>query len=423
MHWFSIPLKYALRNVVDKAEGPLMPFVALEHIDSGTGSLMGDFEWGLAPPDQYSRFREGDILFGKLRPYLRKFWLADREGCCPTELLVLRPLPTLDPRFAYYLVQSENIVAKAQASAYGAKMPRTSWTILGRLKVRLPPLPEQRAIAAFLDRETARIDALVVKKRQLLRRLADYRTALITRVITKGPQPYAPVRDSGNRWIGEMPRHWTSCPLHRVLNPNVPLVYGILLPGPRLTEGVPYIGAGEVTSRKLKLDLLPRTTAEIAAEYPRSMMRAGELVYAIRGSFGNVEVIPPELDGVNLSRDAARIAPGSGANAPWLAYTLKSQSSQEQFTYNELGAGVTGINIRDLKRVVLPVPPLEEQAEIVEILDSRLDVLDRLVEAIGTQIDRLRTRRQTLITAAVTGQIDVRQGASYDDQDLVSLVQ
>jgi len=162
-HWASIPLKYALENVVEKAEGGPMPFVALEHIASGTGVLVDGFEWTEAPPEQYARFRPGDILFGKLRPYLRKVLLTDRNGCCPTELLVLRPQPRLDARFGYYLVQSDQVVHRAHASSYGVKMPRTSWGLLGRLVVQVPPLPEQRAIAAFLDRETRRIDELLAK--------------------------------------------------------------------------------------------------------------------------------------------------------------------------------------------------------------------------------------------------------------------
>jgi type I restriction enzyme, S subunit len=272
-----------------------------------------------------------------------------------------------------------------------------------------PPVEEQRAIAAFLDRETARIDALLAKEGRLIELLQERRAALITRSITKGLDPNVPMKDTGVEWFGEIPAHWDAKRLYRILEPTIPLSYGILLPGPRLNDGVPYIGAGDVRADRLRLELLPRTTDEIAAEYPRTRMRAGELVYAIRGSFGNVEVIPPELEGVNLSRDAARIASDSNTDSRWLMFALRSAASREQFDFKEIGATITGVNIRDLKRVWLPVPPLPEQRRIAAVLDREMVRVDALLAKVRDAIDRLKELRIALIFAAVTGKIDVRK--------------
>ena len=136
-------------------------------------------------------------------------------------------------------------------------------------------------------------------------------------------------------------------------------------------------------------------------------MRAGELVYAIRGSFGTIAQIPPDLDGVNLSRDAARIAPGRHVDARWLMYALRSHVAQEQFARREVGVAVTGINIGDLKHVLLPVPPRSDQKSIAASLDRRAALYGQTRKVIERQLVLLSDRRQALITAAVTGELEI----------------
>ena len=273
---------------------------------------------------------------------------------------------------------------------------------------RSQPIEEQRTIADFLDRETAKIDAMVATKDRLIELLQEKRTALITRAVTQGLDPNVPMKDSGVEWLGEIPAHWEVKRLQHLLDPKKPLSYGILLPGPRLDDGVPYIGAGDVAPKKLRLELLPRTTLEIAAAYPRTRMQPGELVYAIRGSFGNVEVVGEELAGVNLSRDAARIGPDKRTNFSWLAYALRSRASLGQFDVTEIGATITGVNIRDLKRTLVPVPPSGEQLAIAAHLARGIANVDALVVKVHQAIDLLREFRTAMISAAVTGKIEIR---------------
>ena len=125
-----------------------------------------------------------------------------------------------------------------------------TWSHSHRFRILRRP-DEQRAIAAFLDRETAKIDALVARKERLIELLQEKRTALITRAVTRGLDPNVPMKDSGVEWLGEIPAHWEVKKLHHLLDSRKPLSYGILLPGPRLDDGVPYIGAGDVAREKL----------------------------------------------------------------------------------------------------------------------------------------------------------------------------
>lgn len=140
----------------------------------------------------------------------------------------------------------------------------------------------------------------------------------------------------------------------------------------------------------------------------RSRLRGGDLVYAIRGSIGEVAIVPGELEGANLTQDAARIAHTPLTHGPWLLYALKSSAVFAQLEAGALGATINGVNIRDLKRAAMPVPPRAEQEQIARFLERETARLDALVAKIRDAIERLNEFRTALISAAVTGKVDVR---------------
>src|SRR6185436_14701644 len=171
----------------------------------------------------------------------------------------------------------------------------------------LPPLDEQRAIVRFLDAKTAEIDGLITKKQRLLELLAEQRSALITKAVTKGLNPNAPLKPSGFTWLGDVPVHWEVKRLDLLNDAYRPIMYGIVLPGPSVDDGVPIIKGGDVRPDRLTPVTLSKTTFEIDEAHARSRVRAGDIVYAIRGSYGDAEIVPAALMGANLTQDAARI--------------------------------------------------------------------------------------------------------------------
>ncbi len=283
---------------------------------------------------------------------------------------------------------------------------------LEELPIVEPPDDEQETIAAYLGRETARIDALVAKKEQLIELLQEKRAALITRAVTRGLDPSVPLKDSGVEWLGEILAHWEVKRLWHLTPFDRRIMYGIVLPGPHVDDGVPIVKGGDVSARRLRLDSLNRTSPEIEAGYIRSRLRKGDLVFAIRGSIGEVATVPEELEGANLTQDAARVAYTDATHGLWLLFALKSAAIFAKLEAGALGATIRGINIRDLKRASIPVPPLEEQHEIATFLDVQTERTDRLIGTIRDAIDRLKELRTTLISAAVTGKIDVRESAA-----------
>lgn len=275
-----------------------------------------------------------------------------------------------------------------------------------------PPREEQRAIAGFLDRETARIDALVAKKERLIELLQEERAALITRAVTKGLDPEVPIKDSEVAWLGAIPAHWVVKRLWYLTPSARRIMYGIVLPGPNVPNGIPIVKGGDVSPDHLRLDRLNRTTAEIEAAYVRSRLRAGDLVFAIRGSIGEVAIVPDELEGANLTQDAARISYTAETHGPWLLHALRSAPVFAQLEAGALGATIRGINIRDLKRASIAVPPLAEQRAIAEFLVRETARIDALIAKIREAIERLQELRTALISAAVTGKIDVREAVA-----------
>ncbi len=411
-HWSAKRLKFVVPARISKLDTKPdnVAYVGLEHIQSWTGRLLLETQ-PESVDSVVSSFVRGDVLFGKLRPYLAKAARPDFDGVCTSEILPLRPTPECFQSYVMYCLLNAPYIHWLDSMTYGTKMPRVSPDQVGSSRTPLPPEFEQRTIAAFLDRETAKIDGLVARKERLIELLQEKRAALITRAVTRGLDPNVPMKDSGVEWLGEIPAHWEVKRLRHLTPTDRRIMYGIVLPGPNVDVGVPIVKGGDVSPTRLKLGSLNKTTFEIESRYVRSRLQGGDLVYAIRGSIGEVEMVPDELEGANLTQDAARVAYTKATNGSWLLYALRSTVVFGQMEAGALGATIKGINIRDLKRVLVPVPPESEQIEIANFLNAEAGQFEKLSSKILAAVHHLKEFRTALISAAVTGKIDVREEA------------
>jgi len=196
-HWEIKRLKFNARLVTDKATDRTNP-VALENIEPWTGRLLPsetEFE------GEGTAFRFGDVLFGKLRPYLAKAYLAQRDGEAVGDFHVMRPVPGVAGEFFLHQILNRDVIEIIDGSTYGAKMPRVSWDFLSNMFVVTPPVDEQTKIADFVGRETAKIDALIEEQRRLIELLKEKRQAVISHAVTKGLNPAISIKDSGIEWL------------------------------------------------------------------------------------------------------------------------------------------------------------------------------------------------------------------------------
>jgi type I restriction enzyme S subunit len=274
-----------------------------------------------------------------------------------------------------------------------------------------PISEEQRSIAAFLDRETARIDALVAKKGRLVELLQEKRVAFITHVVTKGLHPNVPMKDSGVEWLGEVPAHWAIQQLRRVVRAGTTITYGIVQAGPDIEGGIPYIRTSDMSGDELPRGGYLRTAPEIDRAYRRSKVATGDLVVGIRAGVGKVLPVPEFLDGANLTQGTAKVSPGDSIHATFLLRALQAWHSQQRLQALSKGTTFKEITLDMLRRFEVALAPLPEQRAIANHLDRETARLDALVAKVREAIALLKEYRTALISAAVTGRIDVRGAA------------
>jgi type I restriction enzyme, S subunit len=402
-HWEVLPLKRRSRLLTEKTECRDNP-IALENIEGWTGRLVEtDSEFlgeGVA-------FEPGDILFGKLRPYLAKVYLAAKGGQAVGDFHVIHPFDSLHPRFLQFLLLTKEMIDLVNGSTFGAKMPRASWDFLASLHLSIPPLDEQSVIATFLDHETAKIDALIAEQQRLIELLQEKRQAVISHAVTKGLNPDAPMKNSGVEWLGEVPEHWEVC--------RVKAVSVFSTSGPRgWSERVGDVGALFVQSGDLTdvmgVDFANCKRVQVGddAEAARTKLLDGDLVVCITGAkTGNVAVCESVPESSYVNQHLCLIRPGEGVHPRFLAALLKSGCGQTYFSLAQYGLK-QGLSLEDVREARVALPPLDEQDRICQCLRGVSSRYLPLEAESQRTISLLQERRSALISAAVTGQIDVR---------------
>jgi type I restriction enzyme S subunit len=307
------------------------------------------------------------------------------------------------PGFLNYLVRSNEYTAYFKAFSSGVidSRLRIYPETFGRLFCGLPPLPEQTRIAEFLDRETAKIDGLVAEQRRLIELLKEKRQAVISHAVTRGLNPKAPLKPSGIEWLGDVPAHW------EVLKGSlIGTLFGSeQVPEESVTDegDLPFIKVGSMSSDSFTIEswdwFVDRT---VASQYHA---RNNFIVFPKRGAaifLNKVNIVDrPSLIDPNLMGWEI----GNRADASFIAYALKCRKLDELADVST----VPQINNKHIGPERFPVPPLQDQREIVAFLKTELAQLDTLTAEAQRAIDLLQERRTALISAAVTGQIDVRR--------------
>jgi type I restriction enzyme S subunit len=365
----------ALRNEKTDEASAEEDYLELEDLESNSGRILSrrnTLEVGSA----VTLFKKGDVLFGKLRPYLEKHWEAEFDGKCTGEILAFKP-QRIASRFLFYCLGSRWFIERCNALAYGAKMPRVSWpTQLSQFNLPLPPLPEQQRIAAYLNASCAVVDAAVAAKRRQRKILLALRSAIIREAVMGGVDPKAQRRDPAIPGYTNTPVHWRRGQLRYEIE----------------------IGSGDFASDKIV------DHGEFAIYGGNGVMDRtdrfnvdGETVVIGRvGAYcGNAHYV----HGKAWVSDNALVVKSRHA-AQYLCHLFNALNFNAQAN-NTAQPVITGTKI---KGTVVAVPPLAEQNAICVHLDQKLAELKQLVTSIESQIDTLASYRKSLIHECVTGQ-------------------
>lgn len=382
-----------------------------------------DFMAATATPDQLRRFalRADDVIITKDSESWTDIAVPavvaeDLPGVlCGYHLAHVRPKPACHGPFLARAFSAVGPRDQFQVAANGITRFGLGGDAIATGIFAMPPEPEQRGIAAFLDRETARIDALVAKKERLIELLQEERTALITRAVTKGLDPNVPVKDSGVEWLGEIPAHWEAKRLRHLVSrieqgwsPDCENreaeedEWGVLKAG--------CVNRGaflESEHKALPAALMPIVSLEIA-EGDLLMSRAS----GSRELVGSVAVVPKCRPRLLLCDKVFRLHPYvERADRYFLAYAMNSSVARSQIGVVLSGGSGLANNIAQevVKDLLFAQPPLPEQRAIAAFLERETARIDALVAKVRDAIDRLKELRTALISAAVTGKIDVRE--------------
>ena len=383
------------------------PYLGLEHMESWTGALLRDSSITTVEGTSLSNaFESGDVLFGKLRPYLAKVWVAKFAGQSTTECLVMKPVE-VEPRFLGYVCLSRDFIDRVDASTFGSKMPRADWDFVGNMPVPVPEVFQQRAIADYLDRETARLDALVAAKERMLDLLTEKRVALITNAVTRGLDPDVPLRDSGIPWLGDIPVHWALTRLKFVGQVQTGLALGKAHPGP--VVDYPYLRVANVQDGFLDLSEV-KTVSIPVRETQSYLLRTGDVLMTEGGDadkLGRGCVWSGAIDPC-LHQNHVFAVRMEGVAPDWLALWMSGAHAKAYLeSRSKQSTNLASISSSNLMEMPLTKPSDEEQTTVVGALDCRVRDIDRACKEVERSMVILKERRAALIAAAVTGRIDI----------------
>ena len=341
-------------------------------------------------------FYESDVLYGKLRPYLRKALVANMDGACSTEFLVLMVKKTAPCWLQQWLLTPE-VTHQIMAGCEGVKMPRADWEHVGSIEAAYPDREEQSKIMSTLDREISRIDGLIQKKKSFIELLKEKRQALITHAVTKGLDPGVKMKNSGVEWMRQVPEHWEVA--------RIKWVAGLRKERRSdLSADNTYIGLKDVeaTSGQYKpTEGNSRQTEDSTVGiFYKSDVLYGKLRPYLR------KALVADMDGACSTEFLVLMA--NKASPCWLQQWLLTPEVTHQIMAGCGGAKMPRADWEHVGSIEAAYPDREEQSKIISTLDRETSRIDVIMKTTERSIALLKERRSAFITAAVTGQIDLR---------------
>ena len=356
--------------------------------------------------DNRKLVRAGDLAINSRSDRMGSSGLAKQDGSISLINTVLVPNAHIVARFAECVLRSRPFQHEFYRWGRGivADLWTTRYSDMRDIRLALPSVEEQRAIAAFLNRETAKIDALVEEQRRLIALLKEKRQAVISHAVTKGLDPTVPMKPSGIDWLGDVPAHWQLFALKRLAT----IRYGIGEPPDYKDEGVPLIRATNVDHGHVRPDGMVFVDPAGIPERRILWLQFGDIIVVRSGAYTGDSAIITSKDVPSIAGFDMVLRP-SCSEPMFLQYALLSRYlKNDQIDLEKLRAAQPHLNAEELGSCMIMLPPPIEQQAIVNFLDCELLKIDGLVSEAETAIGLLQERRSALISAAVTGKIDVR---------------
>jgi type I restriction enzyme S subunit len=369
---------------------------------------------GNKKPDDLTKckiVRRGDFVINSMNYGIGSYGASGYDGVCSPVYIVMTPQnDVVESGFAFRIFENRAFQTYAQSFGNGILEHRCAinWDILKPIAVGVPPKEEQRAILAFLDRETGKIDALVAEQQRLMELLKEKRQAVISHAVTKGLNPNAPLRPSGIEWLGDVPAHWQVCPVGY----RYEVQLGKMLDSAKITGKHlrPYLRVFDVQWGEINTNELPVMDFDEDAQ-AKFRLQVGDLLVNEGGSYpGRAAIWRGTIEECYYQKALHRMrARNTKEDAiEFFYYLMFWAANQGVFTAGGNEATIEHLPAEKLRRYRFPFPPISEQQSITRFLQTETAKLDTLTAEAQRAIELLQERRTALISAAVTGQIDVR---------------
>ena len=358
---------------------------------------VSDFKFILHKPNSIVFPKVGATLL------LNKRNILTKKSCIDNNMMSLYS-DLSNYRFLYYAMLNVDFKRHYRA---GGTVPSINESEVGNIPIAYPPPSEQTQIANFLDRKTGQIDELIRIKERQVELLQEQRTVLINQAVTKGLDPNVEMKPSGVEWIGEIPKDWEVTRLKYICELIVDCEHKT---APTQETGYPLIRTPNIGIGHLILDGVNRVSEATYQEWSRrTIPQSGDLILAREAPIGNVAIIPKDLK-VCLGQRTVLIRPDENkVYAMFLVYLMLGDETQVKLLGHSTGAIVHHLNMTDIRNLELPrLPSLPIQHKIANFLDHKTKQIDELISTEGQKIELLKEYRQSLISEAVTGKIDVR---------------
>lgn len=420
VHWNTKPIKVVASCNDDCLQESVSPDTPIRYVDISAVShnegitkeelmLFGD-----APSRARRKAKVGDVIVSTVRTYLKAVAsVDDKHADCvySTGFAILRArVEQLRPEFLKWLMLNELLIQAVESHSEGLSYPAINAAELINLKTIVPSLCEQTRIALILDRATSRIDALIAKKTEFIELLTKKRQALITHAVTKGLNPKAEMKDSGEEWIGGVPKGWSVCKLSY----RYYVELGKMLDEKRITGShpIPYLRNKDVQWGSINTADLP--VMDIPPnEIDRYTIQNGDLLVCEGGDVGRAAIWRGDSNVIGYQKALHRLRAVSGDKdyVEFYFYVLSAAKTNGVFSESDNRSTISHLPAEKFREYRFPFPPFAEQKAIADELTKHSERIDTMIKKTQDSIGLLYKRRSALVTAAVTGQIDLREPA------------